>query len=210
MLCGGRGLNCGKTRLGCCTTTMRRLTCRSSSTDVWQNIRHPLCPKPPYSPDLAPADFFLFPKPKTILKGRCFQTIEEIKENAIRETRAITESVFQEAFQQWKKHWERRIASRGDYFEGDSFVKCCKMSNKVFMAKVRSFFLNMPCTYIHILIYSGLQANHGHRYESIVIHTHSSGFNRNCVCPGRGMYTVAHYVSMFAVPAEVAGHQHTF
>jgi len=27
---------------------------------------------PPYSPDLAPADFFLFPKLKTTLKGRCF------------------------------------------------------------------------------------------------------------------------------------------
>jgi hypothetical protein len=44
----------------------------------------------------------------------------EIQENTIRELRAITESVFQEAFQQWKKHWEWRIASRGDYFEGDS------------------------------------------------------------------------------------------
>jgi len=29
---------------GCCTTTMRWLTCRSSSAVVWQNIRHPLCP----------------------------------------------------------------------------------------------------------------------------------------------------------------------
>jgi hypothetical protein len=54
------------------------------------------------------------------LKGRRFQTIEEIQENAIRELRAITENAFQEAFQQWKKRWERRIASRGDYFEGDS------------------------------------------------------------------------------------------
>jgi hypothetical protein len=44
----------------------------------------------------------------------------EIQENAIRELRAITESAFQEAFQQWKKRWERCIASRGDYFEGDS------------------------------------------------------------------------------------------
>ena len=75
---------------------------------------------PPYSPDLAPADFFLFPKLKTTLKGRRFQTIEEIQENAIRELRAVTESAFQEAFQQWKKRWERCIASRGDYFEGDS------------------------------------------------------------------------------------------
>jgi len=33
---------------------------------------------PPYSPDLAPADVFLFPKLKTNLKGRRFQTIAEI------------------------------------------------------------------------------------------------------------------------------------
>lgn len=77
-------------------------------------------PHPPYSPDLAPADFFLFPKLKTTLKGRRFQTIEEIQENAIQALRAITASAFQEAFQQWKKRWERCIASRGDYFEGDS------------------------------------------------------------------------------------------
>jgi len=30
MLCSGRGLNCRKTRLGFCTTAMRRLTRRSS------------------------------------------------------------------------------------------------------------------------------------------------------------------------------------
>ena len=77
-------------------------------------------PHPTYSPDLTPADFFLFPRLKTTLKERRFQTIEEIQENAIREMRAITESSFQEAFQQWKKRWERCIASRGDYFEGDS------------------------------------------------------------------------------------------
>jgi len=75
---------------------------------------------PPYSPDLAPADFFLFPKLKSTLKGRRFQTMEEIQENAIRELRAITESAFQEAFQQRKKYSERCIASRWDYFEGDS------------------------------------------------------------------------------------------
>ena len=45
-------------------------------------------PHAPYSPDLAPADFFLFPKLKTTLKGRRFQTIKEIQENAIRELRA--------------------------------------------------------------------------------------------------------------------------
>ena len=35
-------------------------------------------PHPPYSPDLAPVEFFLLPKLKTTLKGSCFQTTEEI------------------------------------------------------------------------------------------------------------------------------------
>ena len=77
-------------------------------------------PYPPYSPDLAPADFFLFPKLKATLKVRRFQTIEEIQVNVIRELRAITKSAFQEAFQPWKKRWEWCIASRVDHFEGDS------------------------------------------------------------------------------------------
>ena len=38
-------------------------------------------PQSPYSPDLAPADFFLFPKLKSSIKGRRFQTVEDIKEN---------------------------------------------------------------------------------------------------------------------------------
>jgi hypothetical protein len=37
-----------------------------------------LVPHLPYSPDLAAADFLLFPKIKTNLKGCHFQTIEEI------------------------------------------------------------------------------------------------------------------------------------
>jgi transposase len=59
-------------------------------------------PHPPYSPDLAPADFSLFPKLKTTLKGRRFHTIEEIKKNTRKELRAITESALEETFQQWK------------------------------------------------------------------------------------------------------------
>ena len=38
-------------------------------------------PYPPNSPDLAPTDFFLFPKLKRTLKGHRFQTIEEIQES---------------------------------------------------------------------------------------------------------------------------------
>ena len=37
-------------------------------------------PHPPYSPDLAPCYFFLFPKLKLRIKGRRFDNIEEIQE----------------------------------------------------------------------------------------------------------------------------------
>jgi len=96
---------------------MRWLTRRSSSVIIWRksDIR---CAQSTLFSGLAPADFFLFPKLKTTLKGCRFQTIGEIQENAIKELAAVTESAFQEAFQQWKKLWERCIASSWDYFEG--------------------------------------------------------------------------------------------
>jgi hypothetical protein len=36
-------------------------------------------PHPPYSPDLAPCDIFLFPKMKLKLKGHRLDTIDEIR-----------------------------------------------------------------------------------------------------------------------------------
>jgi transposase len=53
-------------------------------------------PQPPYSPDLAPSDFFLFPKLKYTLKGQRFQTIQEIKENSQTEPRAIPKKAYQD------------------------------------------------------------------------------------------------------------------
>jgi len=43
-------------------------------------------PHPPYSPDLASADIFLFPKLKTTLKVRRFQTVEESQEKCDKRT----------------------------------------------------------------------------------------------------------------------------
>jgi len=41
--------------------------------------------QPPYSPDLAPCDFFLFPKLKEVIKGTCFKDSEAIKTAVTRE-----------------------------------------------------------------------------------------------------------------------------
>ena len=37
-------------------------------------------PHPPYSPNLTPSDFFLFPWMKKVLKGKCFADVEEVKQ----------------------------------------------------------------------------------------------------------------------------------
>lgn len=79
-----------------------------------------LMPQPPYSPDMAPCDFFLFPKLKRPLKGRRFDNIDEIKAESLKELKAIPKSEFQKCFQDLKKRWHKCIISEGDYFEGDN------------------------------------------------------------------------------------------
>ena len=53
-------------------------------------------PHPPYSPDLAPCDFWLFPK----LRGCRYETIEEMKEAVTKVTDTLTQEDFHGAFQQ--------------------------------------------------------------------------------------------------------------
>jgi len=42
----------------------------------------PVAPQSPYSPDLSPCDFFLFPRLKNNLKGRHFGTLDNIQHSA--------------------------------------------------------------------------------------------------------------------------------
>ena len=52
-------------------------------------------PQPPYSPDLAPADYFLFPKLKMRLKGRRFKVIKNIKKESLKDLNAIPKSAYE-------------------------------------------------------------------------------------------------------------------
>jgi hypothetical protein len=58
-------------------------------------------------------------KLKSTLKGRRFQTIEDIEENSPRNLRNIPQHAFQDAFQNWKNRWKGCVDSGGEYFEGD-------------------------------------------------------------------------------------------
>ncbi|UYV68218.1 hypothetical protein LAZ67_5003413 [Cordylochernes scorpioides] len=76
-------------------------------------------PQPPYSPDLAPWDFFLFPKLKRPMKGRRYATLDEIKMASKEELKKIFKNDFLKCFEDWKNRWHKCMISHGDYFEGD-------------------------------------------------------------------------------------------
>ena len=71
--------------------------------------------QPPYSPDLAPCDFWLFPK----LIGCRYGTIEDIKEAVTKVIDTLTQEDFHGAFQKLMERYDKCIAAGGDYFEGD-------------------------------------------------------------------------------------------
>jgi len=76
-------------------------------------------PHPAYSPDLAPCDFYVFPKIKLRLKGRRFVSIEEIQAESQQVLNTLTPEDFNECFQKWQNRWDRCIQAQGDYLEGD-------------------------------------------------------------------------------------------
>ena len=69
---------------------------------------------PPYSPDLAPSDFWLFPN----LRGSRYETIEEMKEAVTKVIDTLTQKDFHGAFQKLLE-WYKCVAARGDDFERD-------------------------------------------------------------------------------------------
>ncbi|KAG5310817.1 MOS1T transposase, partial [Pseudoatta argentina] len=92
-----------------CRDCSRRTTSRCSYqfqiSAKLVELRYKLLLHPPYSPDLAPYDFFLFPNLKKWLGGKKFTSNEEV----IAETEAyfaeFDKSYFLEGLRTWQKHW---------------------------------------------------------------------------------------------------------
>ena len=72
-------------------------------------------PHPPYSRDLAPCDFWLFPK----LRGYRYGTIEEMKEAVTKVIDTLTQEYFHGTFQKLLERYNKCIAAGEDYFERD-------------------------------------------------------------------------------------------
>jgi hypothetical protein len=71
---------------------------------------------PPYSPGLAHADFFLFPKVKKELAGLTLMR-ESFKEDWEGVVRTLSAEDFSEAFRQWIRRCKKCVEIGGGYVE---------------------------------------------------------------------------------------------
>ena len=84
-------------------------------TDYLTKMSIKTVPHPPCSRDLAPGDFCLFPK----LRCCRYETIEAMKEVVTKDIDTFTREDFHGAFQNVLERYNKFIAARGDYLEGD-------------------------------------------------------------------------------------------
>ena len=95
---------------GQCTSPQLHLV-----TDYLSKMGIETVPHHPYSRDLVPCDFWLFPK----LRSCCYEIIEEMKEAVTNVIDKLTQEDFHEALKKLLERYNKCIAAGGDYFEGD-------------------------------------------------------------------------------------------
>ena len=83
-------------------------------TDYLTKMGIKTAPQPPYSPDLAPCDFWLFPK----LRGCRYDTIEAMKKAVTKVIDTLAQKDIHGAFQKLLERYKCIVAG-GDYFKGD-------------------------------------------------------------------------------------------
>lgn len=74
-------------------------------------------PHPPYSPDLAPSDYYLFRHLKKHLRGRRFSSDDEVKSCVQQWFEGQEPNFFSEGISSLKSKWEKCVDIRGDYIE---------------------------------------------------------------------------------------------
>lgn len=74
-------------------------------------------PHPPYSPDLAPCDFYLFGPLKNHIRGTRFDNVNEVKLAVKAWCKKQSSEFYQNGFDAWVKRWRKCIELNGDYVE---------------------------------------------------------------------------------------------
>jgi len=62
-----------------------------------------VCPHPHYSPDLAPCDLWFFSKVKMTVKGKRFESFQDIEATTTTQLNTLTKEDFQNCFRKWQE-----------------------------------------------------------------------------------------------------------
>ena len=73
---------------------------------------------PPYSPDLSPCDFFLFPKLKKMLFGSKYKSRSSLGSAICQCLQQIPKEDYLSAFRDWVKRLQKCVSVKGEYFDG--------------------------------------------------------------------------------------------
>ena len=76
--------------------------------------------QPPYLPDLASFDYFLFPKLESIIKETHFPNMNAIRSAVTKELKGILQESLQKSIDAWRKREEKCIRLKGHYFKGNN------------------------------------------------------------------------------------------
>lgn len=87
------------------------------TTEKIDQLRWKLISHPPYSPDLAPSDYALFPHMKSFLRGRRFNTRKELEAEANSVLKSIPPQWFQQNIRKLEERWQKCVLLDGDYVE---------------------------------------------------------------------------------------------
>ena len=73
---------------------------------------------PPFSPDLSPCDFFLFPRLKKMLSGNKYMSRSSLGSAIYQCLQQIPKEDYLSAFRDWVKRLQKCVSVKGEYFEG--------------------------------------------------------------------------------------------
>ena len=86
--------------------------------EYFHSIDQELWPHPPYSPDLAPCDFWAFPALKRQIRDIWFEHLDDLKDLVRAHFRGLACEEYQSAFNTMGLRYQCCIAAGGNFFEG--------------------------------------------------------------------------------------------
>lgn len=82
-----------------------------------EQLGYEIVQHPPYSPDLAPSDYYLFPHLKKMLQGTRFHSNSEVEAQTMAYFEELSKSFYKKGIEMLENRWNRCIELKGDYVE---------------------------------------------------------------------------------------------